>query len=243
MSEQTPGAGTGTEAGAGAAAAAAGVSIPVTAVTSQAFTIAARTGVASGALATWDAGLARPPRVLVPISVEALVITADAAVPAASVLPQLADPTATSGDITAAMPPVPPFSATTNRAPGVYLHWAAPDGVTSTQTLTPTPATPDADIAAAMRPLADRWLVLRVGGGTPRRVRGWVIESERGRARGPRQLDADRRPARRRLEPDAALSVRAADGRGGRRSGLGRGVRRGGGPVRDARRPHRPRPG
>ena len=181
MSEQTPGAGTGTEAGAGAAAAAAGVSIPVTAVTSQAFTIAARTGVASGALATWDAGLARPPRVLVPISVEALVITADAAVPAASVLPQLADPTATSGDITAAMPPVPPFSATTNRAPGVYLHWAAPDGVTSTQTLTPTPATPDADIAAAMRPLADRWLVLRVGGGTPRRVRGWVIESERGR--------------------------------------------------------------
>ena len=79
------------------------------------------------------------------------------------------------------MPPVPPFSATTNRAPGVYLHWAAPDGVTSTQTLTPTPATSDADIGASMRPLADRWLVLRVGGGTPRRVRGWVIESERGR--------------------------------------------------------------
>ena len=177
MSEQTPGG----RAGAGAAAAAARVNIPVTAVTSQAFTIAARTGVASDALATWDAGLARPPRVLVPISVEALVITADAAIPAAPVLPQLADPTTTSGDITAAMPPVPPFSATTNRAPGVYLHWAAPDGITSTQTLTPTPATPDADIAASMRPLADRWLVLRVGGGTPRRVRGWVIESERGR--------------------------------------------------------------
>jgi len=39
----------------------------------------------------------------------------------------------------------------------------------------------NAMIAASMRPLADRWLVLRVGGGTPRRVRGWVVEAERGR--------------------------------------------------------------
>jgi hypothetical protein len=179
MSDQVPGDSAG--AADAAAAAAAQVSIPVTAVTSQAFTIAARTGVASDALATWDAGLARPPRMLVPISVEALVVTADAAIPAAPVLPQLADRTSTSGDITTAMPPVPPFSPPTNRAPGVYLHWAAPDGVTSSQTLTPTPATPDADIGASMRPLADRWLVLRVAGGTPRRVRGWVIESERGR--------------------------------------------------------------
>jgi hypothetical protein len=174
MSEQAAGGSAGT-------AAAAGVSIPVTAVTSQAFTIAARTGVASDALTSWDAGLARPPRVLVPISVEALVVTADAGVPAAPVLPQLADPTTTDADITTAMPPIPPFSAPANRAPGVYLHWAAPDGVTSTQTLTPVTAAPDADIAASMRPLADRWLVLRVGAGTPRRVRGWVIESERGR--------------------------------------------------------------
>jgi hypothetical protein len=157
-------------------------SIPVTAVTSQAFNIAARTGVAIDALGSWDAGLARPPRVLVPIDVAALVVAPDAAVAAAPVLPQLADPTTSpDGDITTAMPPVPPFSDPANRAPGIYLHWAAPDGVTSSQPLTPTPATPGADIAASMRPLADRWVVLRVGGGTPRRVRGWVIEAERGR--------------------------------------------------------------
>jgi hypothetical protein len=166
--------------------AAAQINVPVTAVTSQEFAIAARTGVARDVLGTWDAGLARPPRVLVPISVEALVVPPlvvppTAAVPAVPVLPQLADPASTGGDITTAMPPVPPFSAAADRPPGVYLHWAAPDGLTSSQTLTPTPATPDADIGASMRPLADRWLVLRVGGGTPRRVRGWVIESERGR--------------------------------------------------------------
>jgi hypothetical protein len=172
MSEQTP---------SDAAAAAAQIGVPTTAVTSQAFTIAARTGVATTALGTWDAALARPPRILVPISVEALVVAPGTAVPAAPVLPQLPDPVSTGGDITTAMPPVPPFSAPANRAPGVYLHWAAPDGVTSSQTLTPAPTAPGDDIAASMRPLADRWLVLRVGGGTPRRVRGWVIESERGR--------------------------------------------------------------
>jgi hypothetical protein len=160
------------------------ITIPVTAVTTETFTVAARTGYAASALNTWDAGLGRQPRVLVPIDVQALVVAAGTTVNAVPVLPQLADPTTTpdpGADITTAMPPVPPFSAAAPRAPGVYLHWAAPDGVTSTQSLNPTPTTPDADIAASMRPLADRWLVLRVGGGTPRRVRGWVVEAERGR--------------------------------------------------------------
>ena len=99
--------------------------------------------------------------------------------PAVPVLPQLADP-GPSGDPTTAMPPVPPFSIPDPGA-GIYLHWAAPDGVTSTQTLSPTPAAVGDDIGAAMPPLADRWLVVRLGGGTPRRARGWVIEAERGR--------------------------------------------------------------
>jgi hypothetical protein len=174
MSDQIP-------AGAAAAAAAGPVRVPVSEVTTQAFTTAARTGVAGAALATWDTGLARCVRVIVPVQLEVLVVPPDAAVPSVPVLPQLADPAPGGGDITAAMPPVPPFSPQANRPPGVYLHWAAPDGVTSSQTLTPAPPAPGDDIAASMRPLADRWLVLCVGGGTPRRVRGWVIESERGR--------------------------------------------------------------
>ena len=172
MSEQVPD---------GAAAAAAPVRVPVSEVTTEAFTTAARTGVATAALATWDTGLARPIRTLVPVDLQALVVPPEATVPAAPVLPQLADPISDGADITAAMPPVPPFSPPANRPPGIYLHWAAPNGVTSAQTLTPAPPAPGDDIATSMRPLADRWLVLRVGGGTPRRVCGWVIESERGR--------------------------------------------------------------
>src|SRR5450631_1581548 len=53
----------------------AALNIPITAVTSEAFTVAARTGVAINALGSWDVGLARPPRVLVPIDVQALVVT------------------------------------------------------------------------------------------------------------------------------------------------------------------------
>jgi hypothetical protein len=174
MSEQIP-------AGAAAAAAAGPVRVPVSEVTTQAFTTAARTGVATAALATWDPGLPKCVRVLVPVQLEVLVVPSDAAVPAVPVLPQLADPATSGGDITAAMPPVSPFSPQANRPPGVYLHWSAPDGVTSSQTLAPAPSAPGDDIAASMRPLADRWLVLCIGGGSPRRVRGWVIESERGR--------------------------------------------------------------
>ncbi len=174
MSEQVPD-------GAAAAAAAAPVRVPVSEVTTEAFTTAARTGVAPAALATWDTGLARPIRTLVPVDLQALVVPPEATVPAAPVLPQLADPVSDGADITAAMPPVPPFSPPANRPDGIYLQWAAPDGITSAQTLTPAPPAPGDDIATSMRPLADRWLVLCVGGGTPRRVRGWVIESERGR--------------------------------------------------------------
>ncbi len=146
--------------------AAPGVVVPLQIVTSEAFTVAARAGVNPAALASWDPGLARPPRVLVPIDVQVLAVEPNAVMPAVPVLPQLADP-GPSGDPTTAMPPVPPFSPITNRAAGIYLHWAAPDGVTSTQTLSPTPAAVGDDIGAAMPPLADRWLVVRLGGGTP----------------------------------------------------------------------------
>jgi hypothetical protein len=159
------------------------IGVPITDVTLENFTVAARTNVPVAALSSWDAGLARPPRVLVPIDVQALVVGPTAQIAAAPVLPQLANPTpaAAGQDITTVMPPVPPFSPTTERTPGVYLHWAAPDGVTSTQTLSPTPSSPGDNIGSSMRPLADRWLVVRLGGGTPRRVRGWIVESERGR--------------------------------------------------------------
>jgi hypothetical protein len=154
---------------------------------SAAFSAVARTGIDLASLGTWDPALARPPRLLVPVDVQALVVGPGDAITHVPVLPPLADPQALDGttpapDITLAMPPVPPFSPATSRPAGIYLHWAAPDGLTTTASpLTPTEATPGSHVGAGLPPLADRWLVTRVGGGTPRRTRSWIIESERAR--------------------------------------------------------------
>jgi hypothetical protein len=151
-----------------------------------AFSAAARTGLDLSSLASWDPTLARPSRCEIPIDVQALVASAGSPVTAVPVLPQLANPQDPAAgpvpDITQAMPPVPPFSPATTRAPGVYLHWAMPDGLTGTSSpLAPAAADGTAALAGSMPPLADRWLIVRVGGGIPRRTRGWIVESERGR--------------------------------------------------------------
>jgi hypothetical protein len=159
---------------------------PPPAFTLPAFSAAARTGVSLTALATWDQDLPRPCRALVPIDVQALVVAPGATVTAVPVLPQLVNPQdPASGQVppvTQVMPPVPPFTAASARPPGVYLHWAAPDGLTATSSpLTPGPSGSGATagLAPSMRPLADRWLVVRIGGGIPRRTQAWIIESER----------------------------------------------------------------
>ncbi len=157
---------------------------PAAPFTLPAFSAAARTGIDLADLASWDPALHRPCRALVPIDVQALVVPAGSDVTAVPVLPQLVDPqqpaSGQAPDITQVMPPVPPFSPASARAPGVYLHWAAPDGLTGTSSpLGPGPSAGSASLASSMQPLADRWLVVRVGGGIPRRTRGWIVESER----------------------------------------------------------------
>lgn len=154
------------------------------AFTLPAFSATARMGVDPASLASWDPGLSRPARALVPIDVQALVVAPGASVTAVPVLPQLVNPQdpapGAALDIAQAMPPVPPLGAASPRAAGIYLHWAAPDGLTSTPSpLTPGPADGTTSLPSSMRPLADRWLVVCTGGGVPRRIRAWVIESER----------------------------------------------------------------
>lgn len=72
----------------------------------------------------------------------------------------------------------PPFSMPESRTPGVHLHWALPDGLLRGE------MQDDEDKPIAMRPLPDRWLVVRMTGARSTRqldTQSWVIEAENGR--------------------------------------------------------------
>lgn len=153
-------------------------------------------------VSTWDAGLWRGPRILVPVVVEALVIEDDDNGPWADMrlapegIPGYLE--AKEGDTPDELPHRPgPFEDRPEpRAPGVYLHWALPDALTRgemSQSTSETPPTmedvgappqpepePDEDLEFPLIP--DRWLVIRTSPGSTsaskRRVAGWVIESE-----------------------------------------------------------------
>ena len=123
--------------------------------------------------AALTAGTVTPePRILVPVELQALVVRPEDAgtgapadiVLTADIASRVLDPVEPSpgGEFP------PPFSAAPDREPGVHLHWAMPDGLTTTR--------PDGQ----HRPLPDRWLVTRLGSGTPRAVTSWLIEADRG---------------------------------------------------------------
>jgi hypothetical protein len=154
-------------------------------ILSAQFSTLARTGVSAAALATWDPELSRPPRVLVPMDVRALAIAAGDTEPDAQVLSPLPDPAPqqagaapTPAQAASQLPKIAPFTDGLVRAPGVYLHWAAVDGLAAAQAQAGTgqPVTGN----TTSPPLADRWLVVRVASGTPRRTRAWVVEAEHG---------------------------------------------------------------
>ncbi|WP_326639687.1 hypothetical protein OG884_33915 [Streptosporangium sp. NBC_01755] len=108
-------------------------------------------------------------RLLVPVDVRALVVRPGHAGGAADHVP-IADVTtlALNTDTFKGPASTPPFTdLATPRAPGVHLHWALPDGLTTTR----------AD--GTYRPLPDRWLVTRLSEQPPRAVRSWVVEADR----------------------------------------------------------------
>ena len=73
---------------------------------------------------------------------------------------------------------VAPFSTPVARPSGVHLHWAMPDGLLRGE------MTDDPDAPIPMRPLPDRWLVVRMTGPVDARsldLAAWVIEAERGK--------------------------------------------------------------
>jgi hypothetical protein len=139
----------------------------------------ARSGVSAAAAQSWNPQLSRTSRILVPMDVQALVVPSGGSEPDAQVLGQLPDPAPDASESAPDLPRIPPFTDGTPRAPGVYLHWAAAQGLTAAQAQAPGAAAAAGGLPA--QPLADRYLVVRLAGGTPRRTRAWVVEAERGR--------------------------------------------------------------
>jgi hypothetical protein len=124
---------------------------------------------------TWDPTLHRDLRVLVPVHVDALVVRsrsgrwADCRMRRPGEVGAAGDGSPRSLDLL----PAPFADQPEAREPGVYLHWALPDGLADVR--------PDGS-TAALRALPDRWLVARIGPGGPagRAVTAWVLDARAG---------------------------------------------------------------
>lgn len=143
----------------------------MTQIPKELFAAAAAQRFTPAALATWKPGIARSPRLLVPMQVDALVVRpgdpprkwAECAitVPAAG-------SSVVAHELLAA-----PFAERAPRAPGVYLHWALPDALTRG-------AGSPSDPNVAFPVIPDRWLIVRLSNSrslSRRAVTGWVIEA------------------------------------------------------------------
>lgn len=110
-------------------------------------------------VATWDRGLVRDRRVLVPVDVQALVVPAVGGEPTVAVGGVPTDP--------------PPFDAGAVPAAGVHLHWALPDALLQGRN-------DDATGQLRMPVLPDRWVVIRhlyPVGSRSVHVTGWVVDA------------------------------------------------------------------
>ena len=115
-----------------------------------------------------------PPSLVVPVDVQALYVPRGTGSGERFVrLPM--DLTSGNADESA---PADPFTAAVRRPAGVHLHWALPDG------LLRGTFQEDDDDPLTLRPLPNRWLVLRLTGRRNVRrldIRGWVVSSEDGK--------------------------------------------------------------
>src|SRR6266508_4203748 len=152
---------------------------PNSPVFGQKFSDTARSGVSEVAARTWDPVLPRDPRLLVPLDVEALVVPPAGEEPRADVGVRLLRAPAQPGEVfgPGSERAAPPFTDASPRPPGVYLHWALPDGLTAGRVTDGT--SPDGRLNQP--PLPNRWLVVRLGQAAPRSMTAWVVEADRGR--------------------------------------------------------------
>ena len=137
-----------------------------------AFVMAAAHGITARTIATWYPQLPRTPRVMVPVHLEALPVRAAGGswADCGMLTPQ----TGASGISRSSLLPPPFQNLAGGRPPGVYLHWALPDGLTAGA------AGSDAS-APKFQAIPNRWLVLRLSTSpsspSRRSARGWVLRS------------------------------------------------------------------
>jgi len=126
------------------------------------FTLLAKAGLDSASIGTWDPGLPRRVRVLVPVDVQAYVVPPGGGEATVPVTGGPGDPA--------------PFDPGSVRPAGVHLHWAMPDALLAGR--------PDRDAGSLAFPaLPDRWVVVRTVqpvGERQVRSRGWVIDAKSG---------------------------------------------------------------
>ena len=183
------------------------------AIFTERYAVLARTGLSVAAIDSWDEQLARDSRLLVPIDVQALVIHAGGggeAVPTETVLPIVDE-----GDTEGVLPvPPAPFGKPFERAPGVHLHWAMPDGLTRGDAGAVSETAPPAGNPMGLPSLPDRWVIVRAVHGRAD-VQTWVLEADRGdrhdlagwKEPGPPPAGTVTGTSGRRVIPSAALTA------------------------------------
>ncbi len=182
------------------------------------YSVLARAGTPASTLVTWDRTVWREPRLLVPLDVQALVVTpatsAGVWADVARRLPEGPEPAAGSAAAPGTLAAAAPFTDLPPRPAGVFLHWALPDALTA-GTVAQDPGTDVGPSQLGMRPVPNRWLVVRLGGGVPRRVAAWVVESDRGLTRALTQWSesASAAPGSRTpwLQPSSLTAVTGGD--------------------------------
>jgi hypothetical protein len=141
-----------------------------TAITSPRWTALTRSGLDLTGVMTWDPGLLRETRVLVPADIQAMYVPAGSTETMVTLPFALTEP---DGQPAKSMPA--PFDPGAPRPGGVHLHVAMPDALLrGTLQTRPDGSTNRLGLAA----LPDRWLVLRLlvpNGATAVTARGWVI--------------------------------------------------------------------
>ncbi|WP_377189711.1 hypothetical protein [Ruegeria meonggei] len=140
-----------------------------------------------------------PPALVVPVDVRALYVPANHSEEYVRLPMELGGP-ASEEDI-----PTPPFSDPEERAPGIHLHWALPDGLLQGE------LADDDEQGLQLRSLPNRWLVVRMTGpanSALMTLKAWVVASETGQVyeledfpEGPSLGDGDQ------LDPEALDGV------------------------------------
>ena len=131
------------------------------AVSSRRFELLSKLGTDVATIGTWDIGLSRRTRILVPIDVQAYVVPVGGTEPTVDLVGDPEDDPAPFGDGAA-------------RPVGVHLHWAMPDALL--RTARPDPARPKPELPS----LPDQWVVVRTLQPVGHRqvlATGWVIDA------------------------------------------------------------------